>query len=155
IKEEAFQSAKIANWFLRKIGGIPIRRGTPDIDAVKAIMQVLKDNKKLLIYPEGTRNKEGTKDMAEFKEGAARFTIKAKKPIVPMIFFGSPKVFKKNYLYVGEPFEIDKFYGARTAEAYAEATQYIYDKMVETRKLCDEYVESRKRKKNKLSSQAN
>ncbi len=146
-KAEAFESAKIANWFLHKIGAIPVHRGEADIEAVKAVLTVLKEDKKLLLYPEGTRNREGTKDMREFKEGTARFAIKTKKPILPMIYYNSPKAFKRNYLYIGEPIYLDKFYGAKGQDAYVEATKYIYDKMIETRKACDEYVENLKKRK--------
>ena len=55
-KAEAFECAKIANWFLRKIGAIPVHRGQPDINAVKEVLSVLKADKKLVMYPEGTRN---------------------------------------------------------------------------------------------------
>lgn len=78
-KAEAFECAKIANWFLRKAGAIPVHRGEADINAVKEVLGVLRADKKLVMYPEGTRNREGTKEMLEFKQGAARFAIKAKK----------------------------------------------------------------------------
>ena len=142
-KAEAFDCAPIANWFLRKVGGIPVHRGEPDIVAVKAVLKVLKANKKLLIFPEGTRNKAGTKDMGVFKDGTARFAIKTKKPILPMMYYGSPKVLKQNYLYVGEPFTLEQFYGAKTQEDFKKATDYVLQKMLETRKLCDEYVEKK------------
>lgn len=147
LAKNELKDKKIGEWFLGKMGIIFIRRGEPDIDAVKAVLKVLKNDKKLLIFPEGTRNKEGTKDMAEFKEGTARFAIKTKKPLLPMIYYNSPKLFRKNYLYVGEPIYLDDFYKARLQSEYKAATDYIYSKMLETRRLCDEYVENRKGKK--------
>lgn len=101
-KKEAHALAKyelftnpVAGWFLHKMGAIPVRRGEADIESVKQVLRVLKDGKQLLIFPEGTRNKEGTQQMAEFKTGTARFAIKAKVPIVPMIYYQSPKAFRK------------------------------------------------------------
>ena len=155
-KKEAHALAKyelftnpVAGWFLHKMGAIPVRRGEADIESVKQVLRVLKDGKQLLIFPEGTRNKEGTQQMAEFKTGTARFAIKAKVPIVPMIYYQSPKAFRKNWLYVGEPFTLEEYYGARTIDENHAATQVIKEKMDETRRLCNEYVESVTKKKKK------
>lgn len=148
-KKEAHALAKyelftnpIAGWFLHIMGAIPVRRGEADIESVKQVLKVLKSDKQLLIFPEGTRNKEGTQEMAEFKTGTARFAIKTKVPIVPMIYYRSPKMFQKNWLYVGEPFTLEEFYGARTPEENHKATEVIREKMEETRRLCNEYAEN-------------
>lgn len=155
-KKEAHALAKyelftnpVAGWFLHKMGAIPVRRGEADIEAVKQVLRVLKDGKQLLIFPEGTRNKEGTQQMAEFKTGTARFAIKAKVPVVPMIYYQSPKAFRKNWLYVGEPFSLEEFYGARTIDENHAATEVIKEKMDETRRLCNEYVEKATKGKKK------
>lgn len=155
-KKEAHALAKyelftnpVAGWFLHKMGAIPVRRGEADIESVKQVLRVLKDGKQLLIFPEGTRNKEGTQQMAEFKTGTARFAIKAKVPVVPMIYYQSPKAFRKNWLYVGEPFSLEEFYGARTIDENHAATEVIKEKMDETRRLCNEYVEKATKGKKK------
>lgn len=44
-KAEAFECAKIANWFLRKAGAIPVHRGEADINAVKEVLGVLRADK--------------------------------------------------------------------------------------------------------------
>lgn len=152
-KYELFQNP-IAGWFLHRMGAIPVRRGEADIESVKQVMRVLKSNKQLLIFPEGTRNKEGTQDMAEFKTGTARFAIKTKVPVVPMIYYRSPKAFRKNWLYVGEPFTLEEFYGAKTPEENHKATELIREKMDETRRLCNEYVENNTRYGKKLKKAA-
>lgn len=144
-KYELFRNP-IAGWFLHKMGAIPVRRGEADVESVKQVLRVLKSGKQLLIFPEGTRNKEGTQEMAEFKTGTARFAIKTKVPVVPMIYYRSPKAFSKNWLYVGEPFTLDEFYNAKTPEEHHKATDVIREKMDETRRLCNEYVESHDKK---------
>ena len=140
-KAEAFECAKIANWFLKKMGAIPVKRGEPDINAVKQVLAVLKEDKKLVMYPEGTRNKEGTKEMLQFKQGAARFAIKAQKPILPMVYYRMHKAFRKNWLYIGEPISLEEFYGCRHPEDFERATEKVFECMQETRRQCDEYVE--------------
>ena len=146
-KAEAFECAKIANWFLRKAGAIPVHRDEADIDAVKEVLSVLRADKKLVMYPEGTRNREGTKEMLEFKQGAARFAIKARKPILPMVYYRMHKVFRRNWLYIGEPITLEEFYNTRDPGDYERATKKVYDGMLATRKACDEYVEEKLGKK--------
>ena len=140
-KAEAFEVAKIADWFLRKMGAIPVHRGEPDINAVKQVLAVLKADKKLVMYPEGTRNREGTKEMLHFKQGAARFAIKAQKPILPMVYYRMHKAYRKNWLYIGEPIYLDEFYGSRRPEDFERATEVVYEAMQKTREECDAYVE--------------
>ena len=146
-KAEAFECAKIANWFLRKAGAIPVHRGEADINAVKEVLSVLRADKKLVMYPEGTRNREGTKEMLEFKQGAARFAIKARKPILPMVYYRMLKVFRRIWLYFGEPITLEEFYNTRDPGDYERATKKVYDGMLATRKACDEYVEEKLGKK--------
>lgn len=154
IKTEAFEGSKIANWFLRKMGGIPVHRGEADVQAVKSVMKVLKEDKQLLIFPEGTRNKTGSRDLMEIKDGTARFAIKAKKEILPMIYFQSPKVFRKNWLYIGEAFSLEEFYNDRTSEeGKKRATQTVLENMLTTRAACDDYVKTHSKKHAKILSE--
>ena len=56
----------------------------------------------VLIFPEGTRSKNENHEMNEFKSGALKPLIYAKKSVVPVCIYGSPdvldpKVFKKKY----------------------------------------------------------
>lgn len=147
-KYELFKVPLIA-WFLHNMGAIPVRRAKADIDAVKSVLTVLKNDKKLLIFPEGTRNKENTQELAEVKTGTARFAIKTKSPIVPMMYYSCPKVFRKNCLYIGKPFTLEEFYGAKTQEEMHAATEVVRQKMDETRALCNEYFENNIKKKPK------
>lgn len=144
IKKEAFEESKISNWFLRKCGGIPVNRGSNDIELVKTTLRLLKNNEKVVIFPEGTRNKTGTKDMLEFHDGVAMFAVKTQKPIIPMILYEKPRRWKKNYLFVGDPFELTDFYNTKD---YAEATKEVFNHMVEVQKECNEYVSNLKVKK--------
>ncbi len=147
-KSELFES-NLIGWFLHKLGAIPVRRGEADINSVKCVLKLLNDGKQLMIFPEGTRNKQGTQDMAEFKSGTARFAIKTKSPIVPMLYYSPPKLFKRNYLYIGKPFTLEEFYGDRSHDAMDRATEVVRQKMEEVRTLVNAYVEDKKSKRGK------
>lgn len=140
VKEEAFKR-DFNNKFLRKIGCIPVKRGEADIDAYKNVLKVLKEDRRMLIFPEGTRNKEGTKQLAPFKNGVASFSLRSDKPIIPMLYWRMHKVFHKNYLIIGEPIDL-KANGFNKYES-SEATQFIEEKMNELRKKVDAIAEGK------------
>lgn len=85
-------------FFLKKIfrimGAYPIDR--EDIrQSMKVIQQVSKDvadGKNFLIFPEGTRSKNGNQ-IGEFKGGSFKSAVKAKCPIVPVAIIDSYKAF--------------------------------------------------------------
>lgn len=81
-KAELFQNP-ILGWILTKAGVIAVDRGKSDIKAIKESLRVLKDGKKLLMFPEGTRIKEGDDDQ-EAKTGAAMLAARTGAPLVPV-----------------------------------------------------------------------
>ena len=120
-KKELFNT-KIKNKFLRHVGGIPIDRNSSDITAMKNCLNVLKKGKKLVIFPEGTRNKQNT-DLQEVKNGSVMFAIKARVPIIPMRIEKRGKWFRRNKLIIGESFELSEFYGQKlTSEVLDQAS---------------------------------
>ena len=46
-------------WFLRQVGCIPVERRRADVAAVRAALEVLSRGRCLLIFPEGSRSKDG------------------------------------------------------------------------------------------------
>ena len=95
-KKEMFKN-KIIGKFMKSIGGIPVDRQKADISAIKASMKVLKNGKKLIIFPEGTRNKQND-DLQEIKNGAAMLAIKTQVPLVPIYLGRRGKIFKKQIM---------------------------------------------------------
>lgn len=144
-KEEAFKS-KFGGWFLSKMGGIPIKRGENDLVAYRKILNALKSGKQLLIFPEGTRNKDAKADIAAFHTGAALFAIKSGAPIIPVLLFMKPEPFKKNYIIVGEPFRLDEFAALPPKEQKEKATEYLYSKMKVMQEGFKALIENQKRR---------
>ena len=85
---------KVLGWFLRKLGSIPLDRDKPSLSSIKEGLQVLKDDNRLAIFPEGRRNFE-TNDLQEIKQGTALFAIKGQAQITPIIIYDRLKMFKK------------------------------------------------------------
>ncbi len=82
------------------LGGFPVDRGRADLGAIKTAMRSLKEGKKLLIFPQGTRGTEA--DSA--KEGAAMLAVKTGVPILPM-YISEDKRFRRHvHIVIGEAF---------------------------------------------------
>ena len=144
-KAELFKK-KFTGAFLRKLGAISIERGEGDIEATKQILRVLKDGKQLLIFPEGTRNTSGTTELAEFKEGTSMFAMKTNSPIIPLIIHHKAKPFKRNYIIVGDPIDLNAVFPEKSKESREQATVYLREKMVELQNQLEERIKSKKKK---------
>lgn len=131
LAKKEWYNNKIVAWFLKKLGSIPIDRDNPSLQSVKEGLKVLKDEKRLGIFPEGTRNKKDN-TLQDIKTGTALFAIKGKSKIVPIIIHSKISPFKRNYAMVGKPFELTEFYDKKFSEDVAnEATLIIKQKMLE------------------------
>ncbi len=144
-KQEMFKN-KLLGAILRNFGGIAIDREGNDLNAIKECMKALKNDEKLLIFPEGTRLKNDNEILGEIKSGVAMMAIKTKSPIVPMWIEKRPRLFRKSVYHTGVPFELSQFYGVKLDEkVLEEATLIVREKMLELR----EQTLIKKNKKNK------
>ena len=77
------------------------------------------------------RNLAGTHDMAEFRSGAGVYAMKAKVPIIPLMFHHQSKPFHRNYLIVGDKIDLSDFYGKNMHEVKEEVAALLHEKMEE------------------------
>lgn len=122
---------KITSGFFKMLGAYPVNRGGNDIESVKHTIRLLKDNKNIVVFPEGTRVEEG--ESQEYKNGLAFFALKTDCIIVPMAFRKKPRWFRINKLVIGEPFkfsQIPEFQGVKPdKETLNRASTYLTNKM--------------------------
>lgn len=156
-KEVYFLAKKEAikeNWtgkFLRSLGAIPIDRENNDVRAMMTAMKVIKGdtNNKLVIFPEGTRNKVDN-NIQELKGGAGLFAVRTKTPIVPMIFYRKAKAFRRTKIILGEPFELTEFYDKKIQKEDVELIDKILrEKMVQEQEKLYAIINDKKKKGNK------
>lgn len=130
-KKELFKN-KLMGGFLKGMGAIKIDRAAADVGAIKKALGVLKKNKKLIIFPEGTRSKSDEMNLGEVKNGAAMLAIKSKTPIVPVWVYNRPRAFKMTKVLIGKPYELSEFYGQRLGEeVLSKASEIVADKLKE------------------------
>lgn len=126
-KKELFKY-KLLNKVFRSLGAFPVDRSRGDISAIKNSLKILKEDKVLGIFPEGTRVKE--KDVSSAKAGISMIAVKAKSPVLPIYIDTKYKLFGKVKVIVGEPIFLDEYYGQKlTNEAYKDISIDIMDKL--------------------------
>ncbi|MGM9593206.1 MAG: lysophospholipid acyltransferase family protein [Candidatus Onthomonas sp.] len=86
---------------LYNIGLFGVRRGENDMAPIKNGLRCLKEGSKLIIFPEGTRVREGEKVQAQ--TGAIMFALKTGAPLVP-VYLTRAKKFHKMTMVFGEPY---------------------------------------------------
>ncbi len=85
-KAELFSNA-LFGWLISKYNAIPVTRGAFDRRAISRAVELLKEGKALLLFPEGTRNKgEG---FLEPKLGVGKIALESGVPIVPAYIHNS------------------------------------------------------------------
>ncbi|NMC57643.1 MAG: 1-acyl-sn-glycerol-3-phosphate acyltransferase [Eubacteriaceae bacterium] len=121
-KKELFKT-KFSAWFFEKLNVICVDRQGTDAAAIKKALRVLKDEKLLGIYPEGT-TKKGGKQLIEPKAGALMIALAAKAPIIPVAIYGKYKFRGKVIIKAGQPIYFNEYYGQKyKTEELVQITQ--------------------------------
>ncbi len=74
------------SWFLRSYGAYPLNRGRIDVGAYRWILNQLKRDHVVVIFPEGTRNPKG---MKRANPGIAKIAIESQAAILPVGITGT------------------------------------------------------------------
>jgi 1-acyl-sn-glycerol-3-phosphate acyltransferase len=81
--------SRAASWVFTRLGGFPIRRGVGDLAGLRAALTVLRSDRMLGIYPEGTRRRGG---LLPFRPGAAWLALATGAPLVPVGIVGTGEI---------------------------------------------------------------
>ena len=90
--EKGVFGSRPASWLFSRLGGFPVRRRAGDLRAMRAALAVVRLNRVLGIYPEGTR-RNGT--LLPFRPGAAWVALTGGVPLVPAGISGSGGIVPK------------------------------------------------------------
>ena len=86
---------KFSNWLLTRWQSIPVDRDRPDPGSLKTVFRRLKEGKKVLIFPEGTRSPDGSLQPGE--PGVGMLIAKAQVPVVPVRIFGAFEALSRDH----------------------------------------------------------
>ncbi len=132
-KEELFEINPLFTWFFRAVNVIPVHRGRGDTAVVdRAIEDVRSEGRGLLIFPEGTRSKDGS--LGRLKSGAFVVASAAGVPIVPcrVIYAGGKmKLFGRCTVVFGKPIPAEQLYlgEERSAARLRACKQLLHDEL--------------------------
>lgn len=100
---------------------IPVDQDRPDMTSLKTIIKLLKQDKPVILFPEGQRALDGK--LQEGQPGIGLVVAKSRKPVLPMRIFGAFEAWPRNgkirrhpvAVVIGDPVDftpmIDSFNG--------------------------------------------
>src|SRR5690625_3322998 len=103
-KSELFKIPLLGN-LIGRLNAIPVDRGKGDRQALKKSVEALKDDNMLLIFPEGSRTKDGK--LQDLQQGASFMAVKGGAKIVPAAIKGSYNRQKGITLVFGRPIDVN------------------------------------------------
>ncbi len=116
IYKSEFADHPVLRWIFMRGGGIPIHRHTADITAIRTAQRALQAGESILIFPEGTRVKEGEESVIH--RGFALMAQLAGADVVPMAIVGARDVTPRGkffsrpsriYLKTAKPLSLSEF----------------------------------------------
>ncbi len=123
IKKEAY-NVFLLRQLVQTLGGLFMDRNDvkQGLQVINEVAKQVKEGRNFLIFPEGTRSKNGNK-LGEFKSGSFKAATKAKCPIVPIAIIDSYLPFDTNsirqvdvQLHVLPPIPYEEYQGMKTTE---------------------------------------
>ncbi len=128
-KKELFKN-KIFAKLLFSLGVFPVDREGNDLTAIKKSLRLLKEERVLGIFPEGTRVKYFNDDF--IKSGLALIAVKSQSPVLPVYSEGNYKLFSKIKIIIGHPIYIELEDNVKLSnEKYTEISKDIMRKVYE------------------------
>lgn len=91
-KKSLFNS-NLKKWLFTHLNSIPVDRNNTDISAIRAVLNLLKKNKGIMVFPEGTRTSDG--QLGEAHAGIGLFACKSGVPVVPCRMFGTYEIMNR------------------------------------------------------------
>lgn len=113
----------VLGWILKQAGIFGVERGKSDVGAIKTAMKFLKSGESVLIFPEGTRIRNGVdKDgnESEAKAGAAMLAVRTDSMLIPVYIPEKKRWFRFTNVVIGEPFKPQVESRKGSAEEYQQ-----------------------------------
>lgn len=101
-KAELFRNP-FFGWLIKKLGAFPVSRGNGDLSVIDDSVSKIKEGRRLVIFPEGTRSLTGK--VGKGKTGVALIAARAGVPVVPagIVYDGKLRFRTKVTVKYGKP----------------------------------------------------
>lgn len=124
-------SHPIVGWVLRKWQSVPVDQDRPDPGSLKNMLRCLREGKKILVFPEGSRSMDGTIQKGE--PGVGLLIAKAGAPVLPVRIFGSYEALPRGSR-LPQPSRITVVFGkpwTPILSSYQESGKDLYQKLAD------------------------
>ena len=107
-KEELFR-IPLLGWWINKVNGFPIRRGAVDRRAMRCALEILGRGDVLVMFPEGTRTRDGL--LGKMQSGIAALAARTGAAVVPTYVEGSFGAMRRGQI-IPRPRRVCVWFGA-------------------------------------------
>lgn len=114
---------------LRRIQAIPVDRGSTSMSTLREAIGRLKEGRKVMIFPEGTRVREENADVSGAKTGAAMIACRGAAPMIPVYVSAKKRIFGRVDVIVGAPVATDSFEGSGSAK-YKAVVENVFGEIL-------------------------
>ena len=104
---EAVMKGKLRTWLLTGVGAIRIDRNETDIEAIRKATNVLKEDRLLAVFPQGSITRQS--EVQSVKAGAVLIALQAGVPIIPMHIQPKKHWYSRRVVVIGEPIDPRKY----------------------------------------------
>ena len=94
IARQSLFEMKFLGPLINSLNTVSIKRDQADVAAMKTIIELLKKNRSVCLYPEGTRTSDGT--IAEIKPGFGLLSRRSGAMVVPVVIEGAFECWPRN-----------------------------------------------------------
>jgi 1-acyl-sn-glycerol-3-phosphate acyltransferase len=117
---------------LARVNALPVDLSGADLTAIRTVINLLKQGRRTVIFPEGTRSLTG--QIQQARPGIGMIIAKTLAPVVPMRIFGSFQAWPKGgkiklhpvTVVVGKPIRFkDEDFVARNREVYQKISEQV------------------------------
>lgn len=113
---------------LRAIDAIPVDRGATAVSTLRDAINRLKEGRKVMIFPEGTRVRDEA-DVSGAKNGAAMIACRANVAMIPVYIDANKRLFGTVNVIIGKPVETGSFEGSGNAK-YKAVVESVFGEIL-------------------------
>lgn len=127
LAKQELRKIPLIGWLLEKLGIVFVRRGQHDVRAYDSCVHTLRQDKKLVVFIEGTRCSHNKHVRA--KRGAFHMAMQGGKPVVPLYVTRRRTLFSPISVYFGKPFTVPEQTDRESLQRIADETLWEIYKM--------------------------
>lgn len=130
---------KVLTFFFNQMHCIVVDKENFSLASFRTVVDRLKDDKAVVIFPEGQVNQDQQDTILTFKSGAVLMAQRAKAPILPMYIVKRKKWYQRQRILVGQPVNLGEILSPMPSmQEISQASELLRDKEVQLR----QYYES-------------